>query len=1229
MTRGKLLIIFTGGLLLSGTMSAQEPISYEKQIAPLWDSYCLDCHGADDPDGGLALDTFTALIKGGEEGVPIVSGKADESLLVKFLEGRSGRGGKNEFMPPGKREKLKPEEISLIKSWINAGAKAPVMADKPRVPREVITPVIAPKVAPKRSIQAVAYSAAAKLMSVGRYGEVELINPATREVVRKLAGFKGRVNAIVFSADGATLYAAGGEAGIAGEVRSWATADGTVLKNFRGHTDACYAVALSPDGQVLATGAYDQKIRLWNALSGAELKVLTGHNGSVNGLAFRPDGKVLASASADRTVKLWGMPAGARLDTLSQPLKEQTAVLFNRDGSQLLGIGMDSRIRIWQISASAKEGSNSLLTSRFAHEGGILGLSLSADGSLLASSATDKSMKIWDAATLTEKWVLEPQSDWSPALAFAADGLLFAGRADGSLGVYDTATGKTVAMPAPPAKEPAKLMVKAAAKPKMQEKPELSRVLTPALQSGGTVALSIQGKALETTTQVHFGHPEIQGKIVASSVTPNQLRVRATAPAGLPRGAYDMWLTTAQGDTAKVMLYADDLPPVRSSAKSFANGPVAVAQFPASLWGGLIETGQQDVYQFTAKAGEEVVFDLAVQQVGSTAKSPRLEILDTSLNVLVLNRGLDAGSDPFIAWKAPQDGSYLVRVSNTTLDGAPGHVYRLTAGALPYVTGWQPLSAQEGQESTVRLIGHHLGAQATIQIKPGSAGVLPVPVDASKLRLRVMPAIHSRPLLHVDEMEGNDDVKTAQMLAIPGIVNARLLAKTEGGAGDVDHFAFEAKKDQVWVVETLAAMAGSPADTKIEILDAEGRAVPRLLLQSVRDSYNNFRGVDANNPDIRLQNWEEMALNEYIYFNGEIIKTFRMPRGPDSGFLFYSTTGKRRAYFDTSATSHALDEACYTVIPQPLGSALVPNGLPVFTLNHTNDDEGGRKLGRDSRITFTVPVDGRYVVRVTDTRGWSGDRFVYSLTVRESRPDFAVVMDTNNVMAVAAGSSLGFAVNADRQDDFEGAIRVDISGLPAGYQASTPLVIQAGHTLATGSLHALSGAAADADWSKVVVTATAEIGGMDVVHPVNHFGKMALAPAGKFIVHLEPDADGKPVVRADTAEAPPQELILVPGQTVKAWIRVDRNNFNDLINFDVHNLPHGVIIDDIGLNGVQVREKESERPIYLRCDKWVPDQDRLCHATMASARAEQDSGGLVTSFPVLLKIRKSGGMAAR
>ncbi len=763
-------------------------------------------------------------------------------------------------------------------------------------------------------------------------------------------------------------------------------------------------------------------------------------------------------------------------------------------------------------------------------------------------------------------------------------------------------------------------------------KPEFTAITPRAAQIGGELRVTVTGKHFTSDLQALAAHPGLKVQVATSSVSATRARLKITASADVPRGAHAIWLKTAEGESARLQIHADDLAPTVTTAADFKQGPVQVAALPASLWGTLTETGQHDAYRFTAKAGQELVLDLAVAQVGSAAKSPTLEIVDSQRTVLAVNRGLDSGSDPFLAWTAPADGEYVALVSNTTMDGSANHVYRLTVGALPYVTAWSPLTAQAGQETQVTLIGHHLGDHAIVRMNPATEGEAPVPLDARALRFRTPPSLRVGPQAQVNEVEPNHEPAQAQVITAPGHFNGVL-----GQPGDVDFIAFDAKLGQTWIIETLAGQAGSPVDTKIEILHADGRPVPRLLLQAVRDSYNNFRSVDANNPDIRLQNWEEMELNEFVWFNGDILKIVRMPRGPDGGCFFYVSEGKRRAYFDTSATAHSLDEPCYTVVPHPLGTKLVPNGLPVFTLNHQNDDSGDRKIGRDSRLTFTAPADGRYLVRVSDARGWGGERFVYSLALREPRPDFSVKLAGLNP-TVMPGASVGFSFRADRRDNFDEAIRIDITGLPEGYSASSPLVIEAGHDLISGSLHAAPNAKADADWSKLKITATATrpTAGRSaraplgtITHDAGNFGKVKLGAKPKFLIVLEPDTDGKPALSDPADLTQPLELTLVAGQTVKAWLRAVRQGDDGIINLDLHGLPHGVIIDDIGLNGVQIRAGENERPIFLRAAAWVPEQDKLCHAALSSARSEHDSAGLQTSRPVLLKIRKAAGVAAK
>lgn len=1187
--------------------AAPAPVDFAAKIAPIFEEHCIDCHAVDDPDGEFSLETFKTLLKGGKTGKAITPGHAQDSLLVKFIEGRSGKEGKNKFMPPGKKEHLKPEEIALIRQWIDAGAPAP---STPAKLADVLAnlPKIAPKTERKKGIQTLAFSPKAGLIAAGSYASVQLLDAATRQPKRTLDAIAVKVNALAFSADGTMLFAAAGDAGLAGVAYQWKVADGTLVRKFEGHKDALYALALSPDGKTLATGSYDQKIKLWNIADGQELKTLTGHNGGIFGLSFRPDGKVLASASADRTVKLWDMATGKRLDTFSQPLKEQTAVSFAPDGQTIVAGGVDNRIRIWTVSADAQEGTNPLKLTRFAHEGAILNLAFLPDGQTLASTAADRTVKLWKTADLSEQRLLETQPDWAPGLVFVSPTLLALGRLDGSVAYYNTATGA-----------PAAAVPQPAAKAAMPAVPEITRIEPRGVQRGATTTIKVVGKNLEGLTSVKFTNPGLSATVASIDPKGMSAELAVMADGKVPRTQFEVSVANAAGESAKKKLLVDDLPQIVASA---APQPLRLETLPTNVWGTLAATGQRDEFTFSAKKGETIVLDLTARRVESKAESARLEVLDSEHRLLAANNGLDSGTDPFLAFTAPRDGEYTARVLEVTLEGSPEHAYRLTVGALPYVTGWWPLSLQADTQGEIHLVGPNL-VSTTLTVKAGADGEVALPPDAEHFRNRVNVRVAASTLPEVLEQEPNDIPERAQPIPVPASVNGRLLSDTEGRA-DFDLYRFEAEKDEQLIIETRAAMLGSPADTKIEVLNLKGEPVPRLLLQATKDSWLTLRSADSSGAGIRLGQFTEMELNDYMYFNGEVLKIFRLARGPDADMGFYTRAGVRRGMFDTSPSGHGLDEPCYVVEPKPVGSKIVASGLPVFTLNYVSDDDSERLLGKDSRLHFTAPARGSYLIRVSDTRGWSGERFAYRLIVRKPAPDFTAAFASKAAAPIPAGSGEQLLVKADRADGFEGDIRLDISGVPAGFFVSSPIIVQAGHLTATGCVYALPDTKlGPADFSGLKVAATATVNGQPVVKAIEGFPAISVAAAPKQVVFLEPEQDGKPRTEAPATPAKPYEITLAPGGRVSAWLRVARNGNDGLLGLNVEDLPHGVIVDSIGLNGVQIREGENEREIFLSCAHWVPEQDRLCHAVTGNAGGGESADGIPASFPVLLKIRRA------
>ena len=103
------------------TSSAMAAVDYGREIKPLLQAHCVKCHGATTQKGKLRLDTGAAALKGGGRGAAIVSGKAEESLLVQAIRGA------HDDLPqmPYKRGPLDSAQVELLQRWVNEGAKTP------------------------------------------------------------------------------------------------------------------------------------------------------------------------------------------------------------------------------------------------------------------------------------------------------------------------------------------------------------------------------------------------------------------------------------------------------------------------------------------------------------------------------------------------------------------------------------------------------------------------------------------------------------------------------------------------------------------------------------------------------------------------------------------------------------------------------------------------------------------------------------------------------------------------------------------------------------------------------------------------------------------------------------------------------------------------------------------------------------------------------------------------
>jgi WD40 repeat protein len=1108
--------------LAAGPARADTP-SYAKQVKPFFARYCLECHGGRDPEGGLNLETFKGLADGGDHGAVFTAGKPDASRMVRMVEGKTGPR-----MPPKKARQPKAEEVALLRAWIDSGAKDDSATSRVTLPDvQPKTPVLAP-------VTALAYHPAGKLLAAAGRGEVLFFETATGELWGQLGGQNDKVTALAFTPDGKRLAVASSAAGGPHEVRLY-DFDAAAAPGARNaavvnkHDDVIYGLAFSPDGRLLASCGYDRVIRVWDVRSAqrTELHLLKDHSDAVYGVAFSPDGKLLASGSADRAVKVWDVASGRRLHTLGEPTDWVYAVAWSPDGRHLAAAGVDRSVRVWDVTPDAVR----LDRSAFAHQGAVTRLAYAADGKTLYSLGEDRVAKAWDAARLVERRVYAAQPEAPLALAVRPDGAQLAvGRYDGVLVLLAEATGKVRAEPLP-------------IKPKP---PVLSKLTPSAGTRGREVTVKLEGKHLRGATALTSTLPGLKA-VLSPGSSGDALEARLTIPATAPAGHYPLRVTTPAGESGPVSFTVDLFSAVAEVEPNDSPRTGQAVTLPATLVGSIGRAGDVDYYRFEAKAGQEVGVQTLAASAGAKL-DPVLVLTDGEGQVLV------ESTNGLLGFTCPRAGTYALGVRDRDYRGGPMH-YRLQVGDVPVVNGVFPLGLQRGTETELRVDGVHLGAARTVRVKaPADAAVgsrLPVPV----------PALGA-PSVVVGEFPEAAARDRRGTLPVPGTGNGAI---TEPGATDA--WRFSARKGQRLLIEVEARRIGSPLDSFIEILDAGGRPLPRATLRCVSKTYVAFRDHDSGTPGIRLETWNDLAMDDYLLVGEELVRIWELPKNPDDDCQFYRAGGQRLAFLGTTPTFHSMGMPMYKVALHPPGATFPPNGLPVVTLHYRNDD-GGPGFGKDSRLVFDAPADGDYQVRVGDARGQAGPRHAYRLTVRPPRPSFNVSFNPT-APAVSKGGAVPLRVSANRIDEFAGPIEVRLENLPPGLHAPAT-TIPAGENSTSFALYAEPTAAVPPKAAPLKLVARAVIDGKELVREVTG-GLPKLTEPGEIVTTTEQS-----------------EVTVRPGGEVRVTVHVERRNgFKGRIPVEVQGLPHGVHVLDIGLNGILVTENETRRTFVIRAEPWV------------------------------------------
>ncbi|MGH9666457.1 MAG: c-type cytochrome domain-containing protein, partial [Bryobacteraceae bacterium] len=433
----------------------------------------------------------------------------------------------------------------------------------------------------------------------------------------------------------------------------------------------------------------------------------------------------------------------------------------------------------------------------------------------------------------------------------------------------------------------------------------------------------------------------------------------------------------------------------------------------------------------------------------------------------------------------------------------------------------------------------------------------------------------------------NSSIAAAQTVSIPVTVNGRIGAPAKDGTPTANYYRFHATKGQKLVLDVNARRLGSDLDSVLDVLNVKGEPVERATVRAVLETATTLSERDSVTRGVRLLSPAGINVGDYLMIGGEIIRVEELPRGPDSDTFFDAFGAQRIAYFDTTTEAHAVDKPVYKVRIYPPGKKFAPNGLPLEHLYYRNDD-GGPGYSKDSRVHFTAPADGDYVVRIRDVRGLGGDTYSYRLTLRPPLPDFRLAVDPKNPN-VPAGGCIPVTVTASRMDDFEGPIQVSLQDLPAGIHA-TAGAIGADQVSATLLLSADANAKLERSVPLKAV-GQAKDGSRLLAHTADPDDSLKL-------ISVMPKADI--VVTAET-----KEVDLEPGGKAQITVSIARQNgFAGRVPIEVLNLPPRVKVANVGLNGVLVTEDQTRRSFTVEA---LPQAEPIEQRIYVGGRVETRS----------------------
>jgi WD40 repeat protein len=285
-------------------------------------------------------------------------------------------------------------------------------------------------------VHSVAASSDGRHLATGSFdGTIRIWDTETLKPRPIMDAHRHNVFTVAFSPDGRTLASCDAVWRVneernftnPGAVKLWDVDTGALLASLTEFTTGVRAIAISPNGALLATGDHDGTVRLWNIKNVLPVpigvlestNVVPGNRQSsrrIGRLQFSSDGRRLAILRQFHSAEVWKLDPLQPLATFSDINDWNYALAFSANGRRL--VGGREEVKIWEIETGR------LLTSLRGHEAVIMCAAFSPDGRTLATGSVDHSVKLWNLAIQQEVATLKGHEGPVSDVVFSTDGNL-------------------------------------------------------------------------------------------------------------------------------------------------------------------------------------------------------------------------------------------------------------------------------------------------------------------------------------------------------------------------------------------------------------------------------------------------------------------------------------------------------------------------------------------------------------------------------------------------------------------------------------------------------------------------------------------------------------------------------------------------------------------------------------------------------------------------------------